>query len=98
MTVRQLKDLYASGPAGEVAATSYVNGGIDAALGLDLVLRNEGHPPQWCAFDKGRKPVKHPAYRTAEFLRGWEKSRKPMSDPAADFVIAILDNFYRDCE
>ena len=98
MSVRQLKELFESGPQGELAAVSYVNGTIDGMLAIDSLHQKERKlPPEFCAFDQAKrtgKSIKHPAYRTREFLVAWEREGKPMDAIAVDFVLAILDSQY----
>lgn len=101
MTVQDLKKFLAKGEAGELAATSYVNGVVDGMLGLDSLHQKERKTPkEFCRFyeaQKAGKPIRHPAYRTRELVNAWEKQGHPMNTLAVDFVLAFMTAQY-GCE
>jgi hypothetical protein len=98
MSVKDLKDLIARGPDGELGATSYVQGVVDGMLGMDAVNQKEKKlPAEFCRFlesYKRGKPERHPAYRTKQLVTAWEKEGFSMNAPAVDMVLSFMTSQY----
>lgn len=98
MTVRQVRDLFAKGQLGELAATSYAQGVYDGLITMETLRRSEtGEQREFCglyaAYKSGR-PVEHPAARTRELLDTWEKQGRSLDVVFGDLALNYLSAQY----
>ena len=100
MTVADLKRLSERGSAGELAATAYVQGAVEAYLNMDaIVSTQEKLEPMFCEFTQAYKAgVEHPARLAPAMIAKWEAEQMGMDKPAMQMVrMYLLVKFGRRC-
>jgi hypothetical protein len=92
MTVSDLKRLSERGKGGEIAATAYVQGAVEAYLNMDAIVSN-GNPANamFCDFTAAYKAgVEHPAKLAPAMIAKWEAEQMGMEKPAMQMVRMYL--------
>jgi hypothetical protein len=98
LTVQQVKELHDRDAVGKVAATSYSTGVFDGLLAMEALRRTErGEATEFCGvYDAHRRgqPIRHPAFRTRELIREWERQGRSMELPYHDLALNFLSATY----
>jgi hypothetical protein len=94
MSVEQLRQMMERDKLGELAATSYFQGAVEALLIMEG-LREKGalKPREFCKVTEAHatgRPMAHPAFRAREAIKGWQSEGRPMNTNAADMVFAFM--------
>jgi hypothetical protein len=92
MTVAELKQLGQRGKSGEVAATAYVQGAVEAYLNMDAIVSSQNKLlPAFCEFGPAYKAgIEHPASLAPAMIAKWEAEGMGMDKPAMQMVRMYL--------